>query len=273
MCVGPQVSVDTIGGGHLEWKAIAHAREVIQQAKPRREVLRYPLGPSLGQCCGGVVWLGFEYLDASDLPWCEQVLAALQGGAAVRRFVPLDGGAARIELLSEARLVDSAAWDEERNELVDTLGNPALDVIVCGAGHVGQAIVRVLRDLPLRVIWLDPREGCWPEAIPGNVECLQGDADDVPDLPDNAYWLVLTHSHALDLQIIEAVLQHKSFCFLGVIGSKSKKARFVSRLSQRFPQEQVQRLHCPIGLLATSSKVPAVIAVSVAAELLAFIAA
>src|SRR5690606_33079250 len=201
MCVGPDAVRDTIGGGHLEWKAIAHAREILQQGRREREILRYPLGPSLGQCCGGVVWLAFERLDARDLAWCNGVVTALQNGMAVKRFVPLNGEAPRLELVSGDRLADSAVWEDGYSEFTDIMGNPALDVIVCGAGHVGRAIVDLLADLPVNVIWLDPRESCWPAKIPGNTQCVQGDADDVRDMPENAYWLVLTHSHALDLQI------------------------------------------------------------------------
>ena len=140
---------------------------------------------------------------------------------------------------------------------------------VCGAGHVGQAIVNLLGTLPVQVIWLDPRDGVWPETLPSNVRCLQGDEADVVDCPDNACWLVLSHSHALDLAIVQAVMAHKPFRFLGLIGSETKKARFESRLRDRFPASLVQRLTCPIGLVQTSSKLPEVIAVSVVAQLLA----
>src|SRR5690606_4084285 len=129
-------------------------------------------------------------------------------------------------------------------------------------GHVGKAIVRVLAELPVRVAWLDPREDEWPAHLPDNVRCLNGDADDVPDFPDGACWLVLTHSHALDLEIVERVLQHKSFRFLGLIGSDTKRAKFRARLLRKFPSRLVDRVVCPIGIVETSSKLPGVIAVS-----------
>lgn len=289
---------DTIGGGHLEQQAIEQAARILQQGQPRREMVRFPLGPRLGQCCGGVVWLSFEYLDHRDLDWCDALAAVLESGCSAWRelVVPIEGalgvqdGPVRIVIprgdeplaasvgvldrhdsavtVSPRSTAPAAAWDEATGMLIDTISRPQLDVVVCGAGHVGRAIVHLLGDLPVRVVWLDPREDWWPQTIPDNVVCLQGDADDVPDCPDDAYWLILTHSHALDMEIIEQVFRHKSFRFLGLIGSASKKARFLSQLRQRFDADLVTRVQCPIGLVATSSKLPSVIAVSVVAQLL-----
>lgn len=244
MWVGSDFIVDTVGGGHLEWKAIAQARQMLEQPKPGPRLERYPLGPGLGQCCGGVVWLMFEYLDRDDALWCAQIAETLAHGGSMARTVILDG-----------------------HEIVDVWSVPPVQIVVCGAGHIGTHIVKLLAALPFQVTWLDPR-GCWPDTIPGNVRVVQGDADDVPDMPEHAYWLILTHNHALDLAIIDGVFRHKSFAFLGLIGSKSKKARFVSRLSQRHNPELVERLICPLGIVQTSSKLPAVIAVSVVAQLL-----
>ena len=297
-------SHDTIGGGRLEQQAIELAGQMLADAgRQRRQTVRYPLGARLGQCCGGVVWLSFEYLDRRDLRWCDELAARLEAEESVLRrvIVPLDGvdaagfvdqGESDVAIVAggdgpalpgpssgAAREAGSGAqeggrkplcthWDERSGLLSDVVSVPALDVVVCGAGHVGRAIVRLLGELPVRVTWLDPRDDWWPETIPGNVVCLEGDADDVRDCPDNAYWLVLTHSHALDLEIIEQIFRHKPFRFLGLIGSSTKKARFISQLRQRFPGELVDRMQCPIGLVSTSSKLPSVIAVSVVAQLL-----
>src|SRR5690554_698635 len=273
MWVGAHNQLDTVGGGNLEWQALAHARQMLAAGQPRREVRRYPLGPSLGQCCGGVVWLAFEHLDQRDLPWCMAVHDALGKDQAVLRHVPLQEGEPRITPASNSSSGEACQWDEAPNAFTETIGMVLADVIVCGAGHIGHALLKVLADLPLRITWLDPRSDCWPESVPPQVRIVQGDADEVPDLPNDAYWLVLTHSHALDLEIIEAVLKHRSFKFLGLIGSRTKKARFVSRLRGRYPAEQVARIQCPIGLVSTSSKEPAIIAVSVAAQLLALMQA
>lgn len=286
MCVGTDFIVNTIGGGHLEWKAIACAREMLAQAGPRRKVQRYPLGPGLGQCCGGVVWLVFEYLDSQDVHWCLEIGDALSRGRSVRRIVDLapasdmhssvvagtHAGVALYPLSAHERRMETRL-DIERGRLIDVWSVPTTDVVVCGAGHIGHAIVRLLADLPVRVVWLDPRDDCWPARVPVNVQLLQGDEDDVPDMPEQAYWLVLTHNHALDLAIVDSVFRHKSFAFMGLIGSKTKQVRFSSRLRQRHDAQLVERLCCPIGIVSTSSKQPAVIAVSVVAQLLELIAA
>ena len=255
LCVGQQHVVDTIGGGNLELQAIELARRMLSPENEKRRVVRFALGPSLGQCCGGVVWLLFERLDSTDLPWLEEARARL---AASEPFIR------RVALPDPAPLPpndESAVW-------LDRIMPPALNVVVCGAGHVGKAIIRLLGDLPVQVVWLDPRNDQWPARIPSNVRCIEGDASDVLDCPNDAYWLILTHSHALDLDIIEQVFRHKSFQFMGLIGSKTKRARFRARLQQHFPDMLVDRMQCPIGLVSTSSKLPSVIAISVVAQLL-----
>ncbi|WP_158607261.1 xanthine dehydrogenase accessory protein XdhC [Neopusillimonas maritima] len=263
----------TIGGGHLEYQAIALAREILASTvAPQRKIQRYALGPSLGQCCGGVVWLAFERLDAGDLAWCNEVEAALEQRRSVIRRVPFnDADPVQIHLSEQAAAgfnVDEARWDDDQGVLEDRIMAASLTVVVCGAGHVGRAIINVLGTLPVNVVWLDPRDDLWPEQVPANVQCLQGDAEDVRDLPNDACWLVLTHNHALDLEIVQEIMARKSFRFLGLIGSATKKARFVSRLRRQFPEAMVARMQCPIGLVKTSSKLPEVIAVSAVAQLL-----
>lgn len=265
----------TIGGGHLEYKAIDQARQMLQPGNSvRRDVQRYALGPGLGQCCGGVVWLAYEVLRHVDAVWCRQVAERLQQGQPVCRVVDFSTPDAPVMLEPAGATLadfntDRALWDDTSRCLRDTLAPAALTVVVCGAGHVGQAIVNLLATLPVSVIWLDPRDDVWPAIVPPNVRVLQGDDTDVPDCPDNACWLVLTHSHALDLALVQAIMAQKPFRFLGLIGSQTKNARFVTRLLQRFEPALVQRMTCPIGLVQTRSKLPEVIAVSVVAQLLA----
>ncbi len=218
------------------------------------------------------MWLAFERLDAQDLIWCDEVEAAMRQRRSVTRMVPFNSDdPVHIQPSEQPAAgfnVDEARWNEDLGVLEDRIMAPSLTVVVCGAGHVGRAIVNVLGTLPVSVIWLDPRDDLWPGQVPANVQCLQGDADDVRDLPDDACWLVLTHNHALDLDIVHEIMARKSFRFLGLIGSATKKARFVARLRAQFPHEMVERMHCPIGLVRTSSKLPEVIAVSAVAQLL-----
>jgi len=223
MLVGASEVLGTIGGGHLELKAIASARQLLQgHAVPREQ--HFPLGPALGQCCGGAVSL---------------------------RFTPL----------AESRPADWAAPE------------PRFTLQLYGAGHVGRAIVRLLEGMACRVQWIDEREDEFP-AEPSaphiervNVEPVEAE---VAVAPPGACYLVLTHSHDLDLAITEAILKRGDFAFLGLIGSKTKRQRFLHRFEARgIAPETLARMTCPIGLPGIAGKEPEVIAVSVVAQLLA----
>lgn len=147
----------------------------------------------------------------------------------------------------------------------------AWDVAVFGAGHVGRALVRVLGDLPCRIAWIDSREDQLPKELPPRARRIVADPpeDEVDDLPPGTDVVVMTHSHQVDLQIVEAALRRTDLGYLGVIGSRTKRARFMARLSERgFTPEALARLTCPIGVLGAHGKLPAEIAVAVAAQLL-----
>lgn len=240
----------TIGGGHLEWQAVALSRDALRDAvnspptPPRSWAQTFSLGPTLGQCCGGSVRLAFEPL-------------------------------------SEATL---ARW---------TMPPARFHLELHGAGHVGQAIARLLTDVDCTVRWIDERPGDEgaahgsedvhaadpigvPDAyalslLPEHIRFLPTDAapDEVADAPPGACHLVLTHRHDLDLRIVEAILRRGDAAFVGMIGSKTKRAKFEHRLSaQGFSDAALQRLVCPIGLPGIAGKEPAVIAISVVAQLL-----
>ncbi len=144
-------------------------------------------------------------------------------------------------------------------------------VAVFGAGHVGKALVKVLADLPCTVTWIDPRAEELPAQPPPSVRCVlsEAPADEVAELPAGADLVVVTHSHALDLDIVDAALRRGAHRYLGLIGSQTKRATFLTRLEARGrTPEQLATLTCPIGLPGIAGKEPAVIAVAVAAELL-----
>lgn len=144
---------------------------------------------------------------------------------------------------------------------------PRRAVVVYGAGHVGQALVRALAPLPFDLTWVDARsEAAWPVAGPIPCRRLAAPEAAAADAPDDAFHLVMTHSHALDLQVVAAVLS-RPFGFLGLIGSAGKKAAFLKSLHER--NIDTSRLTSPIGLPTITGKEPAVIAASVAAQLLA----
>lgn len=156
-----------------------------------------------------------------------------------------------------------AAWPEVQ---------PRFVLQLYGAGHVGRAIVRLLEDIDCRVQWIDERESEFPcAALPPHVErvCVEPVEAEVGAAPPGALFLVLTHSHDLDLRITEAVLRRGDFAYCGLIGSKTKRARFVHRFEQRgVPPGAVSRLTCPIGVPGIVGKEPEVLAVAVVAQLL-----
>lgn len=145
-------------------------------------------------------------------------------------------------------------------------------VVLFGAGHVGQALTQVLtKAVPCRILWIDPRPGQFPAAAPDNVEtrAIQDPVAQVGALPPGACCLVMTHSHELDQNLCEALLRRGDFAWLGLIGSATKHRRFMQRLKEKgLTQAQLARLTCPIGIPGIQSKQPGAIAVSVAAQLL-----
>ena len=219
--------VGTVGGGQLELQAIVEARSRLAGAGGD-PVLRYPLGPSLGQCCGGVVHLRFERLAAADAPGVAQRLQA-----------------------------------------------PRAPLALFGGGHVGRAIVQALGPLPFEVRWIDSRDEIFPAQVPGNVQCEHSDPVQgaVADLVPGSRVLVMSFSHAEDLDIVAACLrrlrERGDLPFVGLIGSRTKWATFRRRLQERgFTDAELARITCPIGIPGIPGKQPEVIAVAVAAQLL-----
>ena len=146
------------------------------------------------------------------------------------------------------------------------------DLQLYGAGHVGRAIVHLLGTLPCRVLWIDEREAEFP-ATPSAPHitrlCVDGVDAEVQQALPGAFYLVLTHSHELDLRITEAVLRRGDFGYFGLIGSATKRARFLARLAQRgVAADAITRLTCPIGVPGIPGKQPELIALAVVAQLL-----
>ncbi|MCM5682571.1 xanthine dehydrogenase accessory protein XdhC [Schlegelella sp. S2-27] len=226
MLVSAAHALGTIGGGHLELEAIDLARRSLPMGPGDDFEQRYALGPTLGQCCGGVVTLRFAALTESVL----------------------------------------TRWPEQA---------PLFHLQLYGAGHVGRAIVRLLSTLPCSVQWIDEREhefpSSWPQGWPPQVErlCVDAVEAEVANAPSGACYLVLTHRHDLDLRITEAILRRGDFRYFGLIGSKTKRERFIHRLqAQGVAQQAIDRMTCPIGVPGIEGKAPEVIAMAVVAQLL-----
>jgi xanthine dehydrogenase accessory factor len=155
--------------------------------------------------------------------------------------------------------------------LIDPVLPPRSRLYLFGAGHVGAAMVRALADLPCSVIWIDEREELFPANLPHNVTV---EATDTPEAlidaaPSGASFLVMTHSHPLDQRLTELILRRGDFGWFGLIGSRTKRVQFERRLLDRgIEKEAIERMVCPIGMPGICSKLPAVIAASVAAQLL-----
>ena len=228
MAVFHDTLAGSVGGGHLEYEAIAKARLLLKSRPAAPQTLRFALGPALGQCCGGVVTLRFEVVGAQDIERLRQWLHA-----------------------------------------------PSSPVALFGGGHVGHALVRVLSPLPFALMWIDSRDGVFPADVPCHVNCEHSDPVEaaVHTLPPQSRVLIMSFSHAEDLEVLAACLkrhrQQADLPYIGLIGSKTKWATFRSRLQARgFTPQELSHVTSPIGVPGIDGKEPEVIAIAVAAQLL-----
>jgi xanthine dehydrogenase accessory factor len=254
----------TIGGGALEFEAIKSARDALMVQSDRFE--RKPLGPSLGQCCGGAVSLLTEVWDEDRLnALVSDVIARPLPGKpyeqplAVKRIL---AGHRSKGIVPRPGIV--SGW------MIEPQTRASRSIWVWGAGHVGRAIVTVLAPLPdLDLVWIDTAEERFPRNIPHGVTTLvaSNPASLISRAPNHAEHLVLTFSHALDLELCHGVLS-QGFAHLGLIGSATKRARFRSRLKALgHTSAQIDRMECPIGDPGLG-KHPQEIALGVAAAIL-----
>lgn len=220
-------TVGTIGGGALEHRAERRARSALRGVGDLPESETIPLGPAIGQCCGGSVMLRFRALAAGDL-------------------LPL------------------ARW---RQELLDL----ATPLWLFGAGHVGEAVADAVAPLPFTLTWIDSRPAMFSRELPSAVTAVPARAPhlQVDRAPPGSLLLIMTHSHAQDFDIVDAALKRSDLDFVGLIGSATKRSRFIARLRARGHGEPaIQRLVCPIGVTGIAGKQPEIIAASVAVQLL-----
>src|SRR6202046_4452216 len=260
----------TIGGGALEFAALEAANEALRRGRGPARRRSLALGPELGQCCGGRVEWRIETFDKRDLNDLSPLAIAEVGGASATLSARLepDGRVQRTlgSGVSERRLARLAeeSWTEPLGLLVRA-------VYLFGAGHVGRALALALAPLPFAVRWIDPRRDAFPTHAPVNVTLIHAPEPpaELVSAPDSALVVVMTHSHALDLEIVAEALRVERFGYVGLIGSAAKRARFLSQMRAAGSTEvQLARLVCPIGVPGLESKDPAVIAASTAAQLL-----
>ena len=255
----------TIGGGELEYQVTRLAKKIIIDNKGSR-IKKFSLGPDMGQCCGGAVELLIEILDETKV-----------------KFISVDDGFfARPVFKDEKSLNVQALIKSYRNKSVPIktsfkdgwLFEPVTKekklVWIYGAGHVGTAIANILSKLSqFSVTCIDTSQDRYPDNFPKTVEKLitKNPAQIVQYAPSETHHLILTYSHALDLEICHQLLQH-NFATAGLIGSKTKWARFKKRLNElNYTFEQINRIICPIGE-PSFGKSPYEIAIGVASMLL-----
>ncbi len=229
MLVSARATYGTIGGGQLEYMAIDEARVLIAKEGAAR-VLDIPLGPEIGQCCGGRVELSVSRVDSA----------------------------------TKAQLI--LAEDAERK------ARPA--VYLFGAGHVGRALTEALRPLPVRTVIVDTRaeelslidERFDKRLVPVPEELVRA-------AEPGSVFIVLTHDHSLDFLVTSEALARDDAAYVGMIGSRTKRATFES-WCRRVPEVQVDtsQLICPIGAARHTDKRPEVIAAHVAAEVMTALA-
>jgi xanthine dehydrogenase accessory factor len=297
MLVTRHETIGTIGGGQLEYKCTQIAFNSLKNEEDGRRLRKFTLGTNCGQCCGGVVEILFESFGAEKPLWidvlqqCHQrretiviatglrnkYLITAKGTIAYPPQCTVDGSLAidAMRVLKRkqgARRVRLAlTGDNEEDVLLEPVVSSNLNIAVFGAGHVGAATVNTLSSLDCNIRWIDSRRDIFPGRLPDNVQKIEsGQAElEVAAMPAGAYYLVMTHSHPLDLAIVQQVLARDDFHYCGLIGSVSKRRQFEKRLrTLGVPQAQFDRLTCPIGVDGIFGKKPAEIAVAVAAELL-----
>lgn len=225
MFVSPTGHVGTIGGGQLEYMAIDEARALLRKGGQNAS-MDVPLGPEIGQCCGGRVEISLTVLTARQ----------------------------RTAVLEKAR---------QEHEAFPT-------VLIVGAGHVGRALASILVLLPLRPVLIDSRE----EELALSDALIEKRLTPLPEAdvrgaPKGSAVVILTHEHSLDFLVAAEALARQDLSYIGMIGSKTKRASFEKWCAVNGnPSVDTTKLVCPMGVTHSADKRPEVIATFVAAELM-----
>jgi xanthine dehydrogenase accessory factor len=259
----------TIGGGTLEWRAIAVAQAALARSAPKKAELRtLILGTDMGQCCGGQVELLFEVFDGGDRAAVADLAERENGGLFATSGRITEAGVARAAGPSERRPGSVLLAGDL---ITEGFGDDRRHILLFGAGHVGRAIAMALAPLPFTATWLDPRPAAFPPHIPANVNVrrLDNPNEVFPAAAPGSFILVMSHSHQLDLALVYAALAADRFPYVGLIGSKTKRVRFEKRLAAAgIPTASIADLVCPIGIAGIESKLPAAIAAATVAQLI-----
>ncbi|MEM7741890.1 MAG: xanthine dehydrogenase accessory protein XdhC, partial [Pseudomonadota bacterium] len=265
--------------------ALDQARKLLSSDERTCLLPDLPLGPLLAQCCGGHVRLLIESLDPKDKAWLGSCLEAIDANRSVTLRTFLDNVSPRKLVIEEAHkgknfvFIDKTGADllssrprlTDCAQMIETLSQERPQLRLYGAGHVGRAAADVMRHTVFDVTCYDDRES-ERMLLPTGVAIMNlPDADSVIEsAPPQCHHVVLTHSHDLDYALVRAILRRDDFAYLGLIGSLTKRSRFVSRLRQEgVDDSSIARLTCPIGTPGIGSKRPEAVAIALAHELLA----
>ena len=279
MLVSDTALYGTIGGGKLEHQVAGQARKFLGEEGADYHFQTYALGPLLEQCCGGSVTIlleriqpGAEFLREprqAFLRTCFQGATTRKGWCEHYARDPVSFQDAAGE-----RFLGKAA---DAGIMLEQVSRKRAKLIMFGAGHVGRAVATALAPLPFDVTWVDSRANEFPEHPPAShtVHVADDYSAFVTNAPEGALYLVFTHSHQHDFELVAKILARDDAAYCGMIGSKTKRARFENRmLKERLITEaDLDKFICPIGVEGISGKEPQVIAASVVAELLQVIGA
>ncbi len=264
----------SIGGGRLEYEAIAAARKALRAGRGAAQFRDWPLGPNLGQCCGGMVKTLIETFDRNDMAAVRRLEAAEKAGAFVTASRVDDDG--RI-----ARLLAPPAAAGKHDDVTAARSPSCRSTSIlarrrrrcCCSAPVMSAAPSCWRSRRCR----SPCAGSTAGPISFRNMCRRTSSRSAPrpstrelaEAPRDAMIIVMTHSHPLDFDITVTALRRRAFDFVGLIGSDTKRARFVSFARQMgVAESDIDRLVCPIGVVEIKGKEPAVIAAALAAQLL-----
>ena len=265
MVIGRDTTLGTIGGGNLEFMVTEQARKMLVAPEVNLLYQHYALGPLLSQCCGGATNVLLEKLTPDHLTLLDQVSRAIANKQPYGLVSATHGPKVNKQFVTVKPSLDRENFLTEWNQ------NDAVPVYMFGAGHVGKAMAAVLGRLNFDVIWCDDRKDQFPELVAENVLKILTDnpVQLVSQAPAGAIFLIFTYSHQQDYAITRAILKRTDARYCGMIGSKTKRARFEKYFIKSGGSEQeLSHFTCPIGLSTVMGKAPDSIAISVAAELL-----
>lgn len=290
MLVTRESSYLSIGGGHLEYRAIELARKMLDQ-QCHQSVQQFSLGAALGQCCGGAVTLLFERIDR-PCQWIKQSLGILSSHQSAILLTRVDADSPSHVVVKDANELPElsivvqnhlqqrqdctlqAIPDKKAGQgryLCQNLRPLDFNILIFGAGHIGQALARIMSLQSCWISWVDTRDDPFDGVQADNIDSVSTDTPEaeVTLAPINSFFVIMTHDHALDLRLTEAVLQRDDFAYLGLIGSRSKRTRFEHRLREKgFTPDQLAAITCPVGIAGIDSRQPEAIALSVSAQLM-----